>query len=130
MDPAPLPSGPAWTTPRDIDSIEWFASADDICQAYLSLGALAQRPGLSPVANVLEINDGGLGLDPAQWQSTWFKGGSEPGVLTLTYRATTRTGRSYVVVMLTENPAAPIGTASADGLLSAVKGAFTLAAAG
>jgi hypothetical protein len=32
VDPAPLPAvaaAQAWTTPRDINSIEWFASADD-----------------------------------------------------------------------------------------------------
>jgi len=95
------------------------------------LAALARRPGLSPVAGVLQINDGGLGLDPAQWQTTWFKGGSEPGVLTLTYMATTRTGHSYVVAVLAGNPSAPIDQATAaPALLSAIKGAFTLAAHG
>jgi hypothetical protein len=118
-----------WATPRDINSIEWFASADDICHVYASLAALARRPGLSPVAGVLQINDGGLGLNPAQWKTTWFKGGSEPGVLTLIYLATTRTGHRYVVAVLAENPAAPINQATAvPAMFSAVKGAFTLAA--
>jgi beta-lactamase class A len=134
IDRAPLPAmaaAQAWTTPRDINSLEWFASADDICHVYASLAALARRPGLSPVAGVLQINDGGLGLDPAQWQTTWFKGGSEPGVLTLTYMATTRTGHSYVVAVLAGNPSAPIDQATAaPALLSAIKGAFTLAAHG
>lgn len=132
VDPAPLPAltaAQAWTTPRDIDSIEWFASADDICRAYTSLSALARRPGLSPIGQVLSINDGGLQLDPAQWKTTWFKGGSEPGVLTLAYLATTRTGQSYVVTVLAENPSQPINEATAAPvLLSAVAGAFTLAA--
>jgi len=129
IDPAPLPTGPVWTTPRDIDSIEWFASAKDICGVYASLAALARQPGLSPVADVLEINDGGLELDPTEWQTTWFKGGSEPGVLTLAYLATTRTGRTYVVVALAENPSAPIDETPAElVMLSAIKGAFTLAA--
>jgi beta-lactamase class A len=134
VDRAPLPALAAaggWTTPRDIDSIEWSASADDICRVYASLAALARRPGLSPVAHVLEINDGGLGLNPAQWKTTWFKGGSEPGVATLTYMATTRTGHSYIVAVLAENPAAPINSATAaPAVLSAIKGAFTLAAHG
>jgi beta-lactamase class A len=132
---APLPAlatATGWTTPRDINSIEWFASADDICRVYASLAALARRPGLSPVASVLQINDGGLGLNPAQWKTTWFKGGSEPGVLTLTYLATTQTGHSYVVAVLAENPSAPIfnPAIAVPALLSAVKGAFTLAAQG
>jgi beta-lactamase class A len=134
IDRAPLPAvaaAQAWTTPRDINSLEWFASANDICHVYASLAALARRPGLSPLAGVLQINDGGLGLDPAQWRTTWFKGGSEPGVLTLTYLATTRTGHSYVVAVLAENPSAPIDQATAaPALLSAIKGAFTLATHG
>ena len=132
VDRAPLPAAAAaqaWTTPRDINSLEWFASADDICRAYTSLAALARRPGLSPIGQVLSLNDGGLQLDPAQWKTTWFKGGSEPGVLTLTYLATTRTGQSYVVTVLAENPSQPINEAkAAPVLLSAIKGAFTLAA--
>jgi len=134
VDRTPLPALAAatgWTTPRDINSIEWFASANDICHVYASLAALARRPGLSPVAGVLQVNDGGLGLNPAQWKTTWFKGGSEPGVATLTYMATTQTGHSYVVVALAENPSAPINQATAvPAMLSAVKGAFTLAAHG
>jgi beta-lactamase class A len=132
VDRAPLPVVTAeqpWSAPRDIDSIEYFASADDICRVYASLAALARRPGLSPVADVLQINDGGLGLDPAQWQATWFKGGSEPGVLTLTYLATTRAGHSYVVAVLAEDPSARIDEDTAEpAMLSAIKGAFTLAA--
>ena len=125
----PVAAAQAWTTPRDIHSLEWFASADDICRAYTSLAALARRPGLSPIGQVLSLNDGGLQLDPAQWKTTWFKGGSEPGVLTLTYLATTRTGHSYVVAVLAENPSQPINEATAvPAMLSAVKGAFTLAA--
>ena len=132
VDRAPLPAvaaAQAWTTPRDINSVEWFASADDICRAYTALAVLARRPGLSPIGQVLSLNDGGLQLDPAQWKTTWFKGGSEPGVLTLAYLATTQTGQSYVVAVLAENPSQPINEAkAAPVLLAAIKGAFTLAA--
>jgi beta-lactamase class A len=132
IDQAPLPTlaaAQAWATPRDIDSLEWFASADDICRAYTALAALARRPGLSPIGQVLSLNDGGVQLDPAQWKTTWYKGGSEPGVLTAAYLATTRTGQSYVVTVLAENPSQPINDfAAAPVLVSAVKGAFTLAA--
>jgi beta-lactamase class A len=134
VDRAPLPAlaaAAAWTTPRDINSLEYFASANDICRAYTSLAALTRRPGLAQVGEVLSLNDDGLALDPAQWKTTWFKGGSEPGVLTMTYLATTRTGRSYVVAALAENPSQPIDeTIAIPVMLSAIKGAFTLAARG
>jgi hypothetical protein len=132
VDRAPLPAvaaAGAWITPRDINSLEYFASASDICRAYASLAALARRPGLAPIGQVISLNDDGLQLDPAQWKTTWFKGGSEPGVLTLAYLATTRTGHSYVVTVLAENPSQPIDeTTAIPIILSAIKGAFTLAA--
>jgi beta-lactamase class A len=125
--PVTAPAG--WTQPRDVGTIEWFASPADICRVYASLAALSRQPGLAPVASILEINNGSMNLDSAQWRSVWFKGGSEPGVLTLNYLATTRTGQSYVVSALTANPAAPIPPAATAQLLGAIKAAFTLAPA-
>ena len=119
----------AWTQPRDIGTIEWFASPADICRVYASLASLSRQPGLAPVASILEINNGSLNLDPRQWSTTWFKGGSEPGVVTLNYLATTRTGQSYVVSVLAANPTAPIPQTATVQLLGAVKAAFTLAGA-
>jgi len=62
-------------------------------------------------------------------KTTWFKGGSEPGVLALTYLATNRAGQSYVVTALAENPSQSIDEVAATPvMLSAIKAAFTLAA--
>lgn len=125
----PVTAQTSWTQPRDIGTIEWFASPADICRVYASLTALSRQPGLAPVASILEINNGSLGLGPQQWSKVWFKGGSEPGVLTLNYLATTRAGQSYVVSVLAANPSAPIPATATTQLLGAVKAAFTLAAA-
>jgi hypothetical protein len=116
----------AWTTPRDIDSIEWFASPTDICSVYASLSALGQRD--KTLASTLQINNGGVGLDPGQWPTVWFKGGSEPGVLTLNYLARTSGGQTYVVSVLAQNPTGAISDSATTALLGAVKGAFQLAA--
>ena len=132
VDRAPLPAvaaAGAWIAPRAVTSLEYFASASDLCRISASLAALARRPGLAPIGQVLSLNDDGLQLDPAQWRATWFKGGSEPGVLTLAFLATTRTGHSYVVTVLAENPSQPLDQATAiPVILTAVKEAFTLAA--
>jgi hypothetical protein len=100
----------------------------DICRVYASLAALARQPKLAPLAHILELNSGGIGLSSSQWPAVWFKGGSEPGVLTLNYLATAHGGRTYVVSVLTANPSSPVPDAAALTLLSAIRGAFTLAA--
>jgi hypothetical protein len=131
VDRAPLPTlaqAGEWTMPRDIDSLEYFGSATDLCRAYASLAALDRQPGLSPIGQSLSVNDDGLQLDPAQWKTTWFKGGSEPGALSLAYLATTRAGQSYVVTVLAEDPSQPLADNAIPAIVSAVKGAFTLAA--
>jgi beta-lactamase family protein/uncharacterized protein len=128
IDKIPLPAAAPWTQPRDISSLEWFASPTDICHVYASLAALARQPQLAPLAGILSKNPGGLALNARQWQPVWFKGGSEPGVLTLNYLATTRTGHTYVVSVLTANPSAPLDQTPATlKLVSAVTGALQLA---
>jgi len=132
IDRVPLPAvaaAGAWTAPRDINSLEYFASASDLCRAYVSLAALARQPGLAPIGQVLSLNDDSLALDPTEWKTTWFKGGSEPGVLALAYLATTQTGHSYVVTALAEDPSTSIDeTIATPIMLSVIRGAFTLAA--
>jgi beta-lactamase class A len=132
VDRAPLPAvatAGAWIAPRAVNSLEYFASATDICRVYASLAALAARPGLAPISQMLSLNDDGLQLDPAQWKTTWFKGGSEPGVLSMAFMATTWIGHSYVVTVLAEDPSQPINQETAiPVILSAVNAAFTLAA--
>ncbi len=129
VDPAPLPAlaaAQAWVTPRDIDTIEWFASPDDICRALAGLRQLAAQPRLAPLDSIMSANDGGIGLDPAQWPTVWFKGGSEPGVATVGYLATSSNGQTYAVVAMLSNPAAALPPSTPVALLAIVRGAFQL----
>ena len=72
-------------------------------------------------------NDGGIGLDPAQWPTVWFKGGSEPGVLTLGYLATNSKGQTFVVVAMLANLAAALPPQAIVVLQGIVRSAFELA---
>jgi hypothetical protein len=86
VDPLPFRQAQAQSlpgSPTDIDTIEYFASPDDICRAFAGLQQLAAQPALAPLGPILSADSAGIGLDPAQWPTVWFKGGSEPGVLTL-----------------------------------------------
>jgi hypothetical protein len=122
--PAQLQGGTG--SPADIDTIEWFASPDDICRAFAGLRQLAAQPALAPLGPILSANNGGIGLDPAQWPTIWFKGGSEPGVLTLGYLATNSKGQTFMVVAMLSNPAAALSPTAELGLLALVQGAFEL----
>ena len=116
----------AWTEPRDIDTIEYFASPDDICRAFAGLRQLAAQPALAPLGSILSASNGDIGLDPAQWPAVWFKGGSEPGVLTLGYLATNSKGQTFVVVGMLADPAAAPPPQATAGLLAIAQGAFAL----
>jgi hypothetical protein len=90
------------------------------------LQQLAAQPALAPLRPILSADNGGLGLDPAQWPTVWYKGGSEPGVLTLGYLATNSKGQTFVVVAMLSDPATALPPSAKAGLMAIVQGAFHL----
>jgi beta-lactamase class A len=126
VDPVALNQIQGVTTPRAIDSLEWFASPDDICRAFSGLHQLSTKSSLAPLGSVLSVNDGDIGLNRTTWPTIWFKGGSEPGVLTLGYLAQNAKHQTFVVSAMVSNPGAALSPAATEDLLSIVKGAFTL----
>jgi beta-lactamase class A len=103
-----------WTSPRDIDTIEWFASTSDLCGAMSALRDLATRPGLSQVQDILAVNPG-ITVDKSAWPYVGYKGGSEPGVLQLTWLLRRPDDRWFVLSMTLDDPAS-----AADHTLQAV----------
>jgi beta-lactamase class A len=130
VDPLPLSQAQLpnadTASPAAIDTIEWFASPDDICRAFAGLQQLAAQPALAPLGPILSANSGGIGLHPAQWPTVWYKGGSEPGVLTMGYLATNSNGQTFVVVAMLSDPATALAPSAVLGLLAIVQGAFEL----
>jgi hypothetical protein len=117
----PLVELAGWTEPRLIDQIEWFASAEQLCRAMAHLAEQATHPSLLPVTEILSLNPGAV-IDRATWPTILFKGGSEPGVLNLTYLATRRDGHSFVLTLGISNPNGPVNEVAA--------GAVAISAAG
>ena len=129
VDPLPFGQAQAQTlpgSPTDIDTIEYFASPDDVCRAFAGLQQLAAQPKPAPLGPILSADSAGIGLDPAQWPTVWFKGGSEPGVLTLGYLATNSKGQTFVVAAMLSDPAAALSPSALGGLSAIVRGAFGL----
>jgi hypothetical protein len=112
--------------PRDIGSIEWYASPSDICAVYAQLYADASSASLAPVSTALSYNDGAIGLSRSTWPLVWFKGGSETGVLSLGYLARRADGTVAVVVLELSDPAKAIAADVTLRALADLTAAFNL----
>ena len=126
LDAVPRDQITPWTQPRQIDRVEWFASPDDLCHVYAGLSTEAKTQ--TQVGEALSINDGGIGLNRTEFPTVWFKGGSEPGVLALTYLARHAGGTTVMTSVLLANPAVPLNEGSVTAQAIAIaRGALEMA---
>ncbi len=79
-----------WTAPVEVEAVEWFASPTDLCRVLTSLAGDADARG------VLSINPG-LPDEAGRWSFIGYKGGSEPGALTMSWFVEDAEGTAYVV---------------------------------
>jgi beta-lactamase class A len=115
-----------WVTPRRVEEIEWFASPSELCRLMAALDVRSEVPGLEPLGEVLSRNPG-LPIDAAAFPYIAFKGGSEPGVLNLTWLVHAQSGARYFVSIGLNDPGAPIADEAAA--LRTALGIFDLLAA-
>jgi beta-lactamase class A len=85
---AALGSGPV-----AIDSIEWFASPADIANLLNNI----RRTGNQTALDVMAVNKGVSPVSAAKWQYLGYKGGSEPGVVSMSYLGQSKAGDWYVI---------------------------------
>lgn len=76
------------------DSVEWFATAEDVASVHVALQG-QQDP------TVREILSENPGVEQHAWDYAGFKGGSSPGVLTGSWYVEDSAGDSYVIVLQT-----------------------------
>jgi hypothetical protein len=92
-------------TPKAID-IEWLVSGEDIASLMRRLRDLED-----PTAReIMAVNASVAGNLPGDWQYIGYKGGSEPGVLNLSWLLQDHAGEWHVVTLTTNNPDAAIDT--------------------
>lgn len=102
-DPARI-SAPGFSTPTAIDTLEWFASAHDLRKI---LQMIVQQN--DPAAMAILAISPSMGAETLEkWNYAGFKGGSEPGVLNLTWLVQDKDGTHHVLVMTANNPDAVI----------------------
>jgi len=98
---AALGSGPV-----AIDSIEWFASPSDIANLLNNI----RRTGNQTALDVMAVNKGISPTSAAKWQYLGYKGGSEPGVISMSFLGQSRAGDWYVITGSWNNPAKEVDT--------------------
>lgn len=113
FDPAALDPKRIGGRPREIGTVEWFASAADLVRTLDWL----RRSGDRTALDLLAINTGlGRGL-AKDFDYFGFKGGSEPGVLNLSFLLRARSGRWMAVSATWNNEAAPLDEARFAALM-------------
>ncbi len=93
--------------PVYIDSVEWFASPADLCRVMNWLLRNSKSGPGAEVRKILSINPG-LSFPEGKWKYIGYKGGSEPGVLDMTYLLQLANGNWYEFSAGWNNTAAPL----------------------
>lgn len=73
------------------DQIEWFATPLDLCRVLVELGERGE-----PTTQILAVNPG-VPDEDGLFEEVWFKGGSEPGLVAMSYLVERPDGRRFVL---------------------------------
>jgi hypothetical protein len=92
--------------------IEWFASPADLTRLFAHMRRTADPEAF----RIMAINPSATPAIKANWDYIGFKGGSEPGVINLTWLLQDKQGRVHVLTLGWNNPAAVVE----DGKLEAI----------
>jgi beta-lactamase class A len=106
---AALGSGPV-----AIDSIEWFASPADIANLLNNI----RRTDNQTALDVMAVNKGVSPVSAAKWQYLGYKGGSEPGVISMSYLGQSKAGDWYVISGSWNNSAKEVDTNAFAALMA------------
>lgn len=106
------------TKPLEIDRVEWFATRDDLSHTMAWLLAESQKPGLRPVAEVMTL-DTPIPFDGETWPYVGYKGGSELGVLSVTWLLQRADSRYFFYSVGFRDLTAGIKTAPAIAVMEA-----------
>jgi beta-lactamase class A len=99
--------------PLEIEALEWFASPADLARVM----DWFRVNGDETSRQILAISPGGPASMKQDYAYAGFKGGSEPGVINLTWLIRNRAGAWHVVTGSWNNPAAPVDEARFTGLM-------------
>lgn len=99
-------------SPLAIDRIEWFAPPTVLRKVLQGFTG----PGGATARAVLGAAKGMSAVEAAKWDYVGYKGGSEPGVLNLTWLLRDKAGVWHMATIGWNDPAAPVNQARLVGL--------------
>lgn len=97
----------SFSKPLYIDKLEWFASANDLARLLNYLREQTESEETKTARGVLAINPG-INISEKDWPYVGYKGGSEPGVLNLTYLLQSSKGEWFFLSLGWNNVNAPL----------------------
>lgn len=101
------------TTPTAIDTVEWFASPNQM------IGLLDQlRRQSGDALPILAVNPGIAPGDAARWTFLGYKGGSEPGVIAMNFVGRAKDGQWYALAAAWNDSAALVDEGRFVALMS------------
>jgi beta-lactamase class A len=109
----------AFASPVHVEDIEWFASASDLCRAMDWLRRATESGPAAPVRGVLAINPG-LSVSKEAFPYVGFKGGSETGVINLTFLLRAKDGTWYAASAGWNDPTEAVEESKLTGLMQRV----------
>jgi hypothetical protein len=90
--------------PAHIDTLEWFAAPYDLAELLNHI----RRTRNDRMLEILSVNPGLPAATAAKWGYTGYKGGSEPGVISMSYLLHAKSGQWYAVTGSWNDPAKPL----------------------
>lgn len=107
----------ALAKPMHIDTIEWFASARDLARAMQWLKRATDSPKTALLREILAVNPG-LDVNEQAFPFVGYKGGSEAGVLNMTYLLRAKSGDWYALSCGWNDPQRALDEGKLAGLVT------------
>jgi beta-lactamase class A len=104
--------------PLQIDQIEWFATPADMIRVMDWLRRHSESGVAARAREILAKNSGVGPASAGKWQYVGFKGGSEPGVIALTFLLQGKDGAWYAMSASWNDSTAPVNDARFASLMA------------
>ncbi|MEM7700609.1 MAG: serine hydrolase [Pseudomonadota bacterium] len=92
--------------PVAIETVEWFANTSDLAHLFQTMRAASDEEAF----RIMAINPALPASPIKKWDYVGFKGGSETGVLNMTWLLTDAQGRDHLLTLSWANPKAAVET--------------------